>query len=102
MKAWLELKGRDEWEGFRIGEPSERWSVDMRTLVERVPAAALREVQVPKAFTLAFGAGVVDRMATTSKESAFVMWRERLGTSLDPQASQSRDWHEAETDHNSS
>jgi len=29
-------------------------------------------------------------------ESAFVTWRERLATHLDPEASQSRDWYQAE------
>jgi hypothetical protein len=43
---------------------------------------------------LAFGGGVIDRLQTTSRESAYVMWRQRVSTGLDPQASQSRDWHE--------
>ena len=59
------------------------------------PAAARREVAVPKAFTLAFGAGVVDRMATTSRSP-----RSSCGASgprpARSQASQSRDWHEEE------
>jgi hypothetical protein len=94
MRAWLERHELREWEGFRIADPEERWSADMRRLVALAPAAGDRELQVPKAFTLAFGGGVVDRLATTSRESAFVMWRERTGTRVDPQAAQSRDWQE--------
>jgi ribonuclease D len=98
MKAWMEMKALAEYDGFRIADPEERWSADMRALVDLCPAAADREIAVPKPFTLAFGGGVIDRMQTTSRESAFVMWRERTGTQLDPLASQSRDWHESETE----
>ena len=72
----------------------------MRALIDFLPAAAAREIQVPKSFVLAFGGGVLDRLETTSRESAYVMWRQRVATQLDPLASQSRDWHEAgsETD----
>lgn len=94
LKAWMEMKALAEWDGFKIGDPEERWSANMRALVDVLPAAAAREIQVPKSFVLAFGAGVVDRLQTTSRESAYVMWRQRTSTGLDPQASQSRDWHE--------
>jgi ribonuclease D len=95
LKAWMEMKELADWEGFRIADPEERWSANMRALVDVLPAAAAREIQVPKSFVLAFGSGVLDRLQTTSRESAFVMWRQRVETQLDPEASQSRDWHEA-------
>ena len=62
MKAWMEMTGLTEWDGFRIADPEERWSADMRALVELLPAAAAREIAVPKSFVLAFGGGVVDRL----------------------------------------
>ena len=95
LKAWLELSKLRDWEGFRFSEPEERWSMDMRALVDLVPAAAARVIGVPAQFRLAFGGGVLDRIQATKRETAFVTWRERLGTHLDPEASQSRDWHEA-------
>lgn len=100
LKAWMEMKGLADWDGFRIADPEERWSADMRALIDCLPAAAAREIQVPKSFVLAFGGGVLDRLMTTSRESAYVMWRQRVATQLDPEASQSRDWHEeaSETD----
>ena len=97
MKGWMEMSGLDQWEGFAFSEPTERWSADMRTLIERLPSAGDREVGVPLQFRLAFGGGVLDRLDATNIETAFVTWRERLATRLDPEASQSRDWH-AEAD----
>ena len=94
LKAWMEMTSLDEWQGFKIADPEERWSADMRALVDCLPAAAAREIAVPRSFVLAFGGGVVDRLQTTSRESAYVMWRQRITTGLDRQASQSRDWHE--------
>ena len=100
MKAWMEVSALGDWEGFRFAEPEERWSADMRALVALVPASAAREIAVPARFRLAFGGGVLDRLEATSSQTAFVTWRERLATHLDPEASQSRDWHEgaSETD----
>ncbi len=94
MKAWMEMSALTLWEGFAFADPTERWSVDMRALIELLPAAADREVGVPLQFRLAFGGGVLDRLEATNRETAFVTWRERLATHLDPEASQSRDWHE--------
>ena len=94
MRAWMETRALAEWEGFKIGDPEERWSADMRTLVEVLPAAREREVQVPKAFTLAFGGGVLDRLQTTSRECNYVMWKQRVATELDREAPLSRDWHD--------
>ena len=96
MKAWMEMTTLTESHGFRICDPEERWSMDMRALVHVVPSAAARVIGVPKQFRLAFGGGVIDRLQVTMVESACVTWRERLATHLDPEASQSRDWHEAE------
>lgn len=96
MKAWIEMSGGSEWEGFKHGDPEERWSMDMRALIDLVPAAAEREVAVPSQFRLAFGGGVLDRIQATMSETAFVTWRERRATHLDLEATQSRDWHEAE------
>ena len=95
VKAWIEMSSLVEWEGFRFRDPSERWSMDMRALVSLVPAAASRVIAVPAQFRLAFGGGVLDRLEATMAENAFVVWRERLATHLDREASQSRDWHEA-------
>jgi ribonuclease D len=95
MKAWLEFSARTEWEGFKISEPRERWSMDMHALVALVPAAAAWETAVPPQFRLAFGGGVIDRLVATMSETAFVTWRERVATHLDREAPQSRDWHEA-------
>jgi ribonuclease D len=94
LKAWLEVSGHSEWGGFRFSDPRERWTLDMRTLVDLVPAARAIAVGVPAQFRLAFGGGVLDRLQLTLSETAFVTWRERLATHLDPEASQSRDWHE--------
>ena len=96
MKAWMEMSGLTDSHGFRICDPEERWSMDMRVLVEVLPAAAARVIAVPAQFRLAFGGGVLDRLQATMRETAFVTWRERLATHLDPEASQSRDWHEAD------
>jgi hypothetical protein len=97
MKAWMEMSRLTDSHGFRICDPEERWSMDMRLLVEVLPAMAERVIGVPKQFRLAFGGGVLERLAVTMSETACVTWRERLATHLDPEASQSRDWHEAET-----
>ena len=95
LKAWLEFSKRSEWEGFRIAESEERWWMDMRGLLDLVPGAASRELAVPAQFRLAFGGGVLDRLEATTRETPFVTWRERSTTRLDPEAPQSRDWHEA-------
>ena len=95
LKAWLEHSKLRDWEGFRFSEPEERWSMDMRALLDLVPAAATRELAVPAQFRLAFGGGVLDRFQAMTRETAFVTWRERLTTHLDREAPQSRDWHEA-------
>ena len=97
MKVWLEMSNLTEWQGFRLCDPEERWSMDMRALVDVLPAAAARVIAVPAQFRLAFGGGVLDRLQATMSESAFVTWRERLATHLDPEASQSRDWYQAES-----
>ena len=72
--------------------------MDMRALLDLVPAAGTRELAVPAQFRLAFGGGVLDRFQAMTRETAFVTWRERLTTHLDPEAPQSRDWHEAVVD----